>query len=47
MNPVNAQDYIKKHQPMKWSRSTIADGKWMQDISKRSKLLRNNLFAKK
>ena len=31
MNPVNAQDYIKKHQPMKWSRSTIADGKWMQD----------------
>ena len=31
MNPVNAQDYIQKHQPMKWSRSTIADGKWMQD----------------
>ena len=31
MNPVNAQDYIQKHRPMKWSRSTIADGKWMQD----------------
>ena len=31
MNPVNAQDYIQKHQPKKWSRSTIADGKWMQD----------------
>ena len=31
MTPVNAKDYIQKHQPMKWSRSTIADGKWMQD----------------
>ena len=31
MNPVNAQDYIQKHRPMKWNRSTIADGKWMQD----------------
>ena len=25
MNSVNAQDYIQKPQPMKWSRSTIAE----------------------
>lgn len=31
MNPVNAQEYIQQHQPRRWSRSTVADGKWMQD----------------
>ena len=31
MQELSAQQYVQDHRPRSWSRSTVADGRWMQD----------------
>lgn len=31
MKELSAQQYVQDHRPRSWSRSTVADGRWMQD----------------